>query len=55
MTNPFGMTQLQQGAAGVHEMFVAYVNAGFTRDEALRIVIAMITNATPQTQTEEQQ
>jgi hypothetical protein len=55
MTNPFGMTQLQQGAAQVHEMFVAYVNAGFTRDEALRIVIAMVANAAPQDPPKEQQ
>ena len=27
-----------------HEMFMAYVEAGFTRPEALKIIIAMLTS-----------
>lgn len=37
------MTMLAQGAAAQHEIFMAYVEAGFTRPEALAIIIAMIT------------
>ncbi len=37
------MTMLAQGAAAQHEIFMAYVAAGFTRPEALAIIIAMIT------------
>lgn len=37
------MTMLAQGAAAQHEIFMAYVHAGFTRGEALQIIIAMIT------------
>ena len=33
-----------EGAAATHEMFISYVNAGFTRVEALKIVIAVLTN-----------
>jgi hypothetical protein len=29
-----------------HEMFASYVRAGFTREEALQILIAIITSAT---------
>jgi hypothetical protein len=36
------MTQLAAGAAQQHEMFMAYVEAGFTRPEALKIMIAII-------------
>ena len=31
------------GAASMHEIFLAYIVAGFTRDEALRIVIVFLT------------
>lgn len=37
------MTQLATGVAQQHEMFMAYVDAGFTRPEALKIIIAMLT------------
>jgi hypothetical protein len=37
------MTALAEGAASMHELFMAYVNAGFTSAEALQIVIAMAT------------
>jgi hypothetical protein len=36
------LTQLQAGVAQQHEMFMAYVDAGFTRPEALKIIIAII-------------
>lgn len=36
------ITQLQAGVAQQHEMFMAYVEAGFTRNEALRILISVI-------------
>jgi hypothetical protein len=38
---PDPMTQLAQGAAQGHELFMAYVNAGFARAEALQILIAI--------------
>ena len=37
------ITLLAEGAAQVHELFMAYVNAGFGRAEALQIVIGIIT------------
>jgi hypothetical protein len=36
------MTSLAEGAIQTHELFMAYVNAGFTRSEALRIVIGIV-------------
>jgi hypothetical protein len=45
--NPFGITQMQQGAAAAHEMFMAYIEAGFTRQEALQLTLALIVNAQP--------
>lgn len=36
------ITQLQAGVAQQHEMFTAYVESGFTRPEALKIIIAII-------------
>lgn len=36
------LTQLQTGVAQQHEMFMAYVHAGFTRPEALKIIISFI-------------
>lgn len=39
--DPF--SALSEGAAQVHELFTSYVHAGFTRAEALKIVIAMVT------------
>ena len=40
---PEPMTQLAEGAAQLHELLTAYVTAGFTRSEAMEIVIAIIT------------
>ena len=42
--DPFGA--LADGAVAMHEIYTEYVKAGFTRAEALKIVIAMLTNAT---------
>jgi hypothetical protein len=39
------ITELAAGAAQLHELFAAYVHAGFTRVEALQIVIALATAA----------
>lgn len=39
------MGDMAIGAIATHEMFISYVNAGFTRAEALQITIALITNA----------
>ena len=37
---------MNDGAIQLHEMFMSYVNAGFTRPEALHIVVALMVNAT---------
>lgn len=39
------LTELAAAAAQLHELFVSYVNAGFTENQALRIVIGVITGA----------
>lgn len=36
------LTPLQEAAIGIHEGFLAYVRAGFTRDEALKIVLTQM-------------
>lgn len=36
------MTALAEGAAQAHELFSAYMDAGFTRPEALQITIGII-------------
>lgn len=41
---PLDMSALMQGAIASHEMFMAYVEAGFTREEALAIVIGILTH-----------
>lgn len=33
---------LDQGAIATHEMFMAYVRAGFTEDQALRIILTYV-------------
>lgn len=38
------MTALMQGAVVLHEMFMSYVEVGFTREEALAIVIGVLTH-----------
>jgi hypothetical protein len=42
------ISDLAAGAAQIHELFMAYVNADFTRAEALQIIIAMVTKQRPQ-------
>lgn len=43
MTEPLDpMTQLQQAATQVHELFLAYVAAGFTEPQALQLVCSTI-------------
>ena len=42
-TPPDPLTELAKGAAQIHEMFTAYVGAGFTRPEALQIIIGVLT------------
>ncbi len=37
------ISALAEGVAQQHEMFMTYVGAGFTRPEALKIIIAMLT------------
>lgn len=36
------MTQLAESAAQTHELFTAYVGSGFSRAEALQIVMAIL-------------
>lgn len=36
------VTELGESAVVMHELFMSYVEVGFTRDEALRLVIAMV-------------
>lgn len=36
------VTDLQMRAAGLHELFMAYVNAGFTREEAMQIILVIV-------------
>lgn len=42
MSDGEDVTPLQAAAIGIHESFTAYVEAGFTRDEALRIVLTQM-------------
>lgn len=41
-TNP--ITALAAAAASIHELYQSLVDAGFRDDQALQIVIAMVTN-----------
>jgi hypothetical protein len=38
------LTVMNQGAVAVHELFTAYMEAGFTEDQALKIVIGLLSN-----------
>jgi hypothetical protein len=42
---PDPFTHLAEGAAQAHELFSAYVGAGFRRDEALQILIGIMAAA----------
>jgi hypothetical protein len=39
---PDPMSQLATGAAQQHELFMGWVNAGFTRTEAMQLLIAIV-------------
>jgi hypothetical protein len=43
---------MMQAAVAIHEAFLAYVEAGFTRDEALRIVVTQMSWFRPPLQPE---
>lgn len=43
--NEFPLPPLMAGAAALHENMMSFVEAGFTRPEALQIVIAMVIEA----------
>ena len=46
MTSPEDpTTMLAQGAAQLHELFLAYVAAGFTEAQAMQVVSAMVIGA----------
>jgi hypothetical protein len=46
MTDPDDpITQLAEGAAQLHELFLAYVGAGFSENQALYLVGQMVTAA----------
>lgn len=39
------LTELQTAVAQQHELFVSYIEAGFTRDEALDIIKTIVVEA----------
>jgi hypothetical protein len=41
------LSALAAAAAQMHELFLAWVGAGFTRAEALQMIIAVLTKAQP--------
>jgi hypothetical protein len=41
------MSAMQAGSAAVHEFFLSWVEAGFTRPEALEITIRVLLHGTP--------
>jgi hypothetical protein len=41
---------LDEAAVGIHELFMAYVRAGFTRSEALELVKVQLNNITSETE-----
>ena len=45
MENEFPLPRLMAGAAALHENMMSFVEVGFTREEALQIVIAMLLEA----------
>lgn len=38
------LTTVAAGAIQVHELFMSYVNAGFTRNEALQLIMLVMTS-----------
>ncbi len=47
------LTPLAEGATTAHELFISYVNAGFTRAEALQIILAIMINGIRQQRKQE--
>lgn len=41
------ITALIQAAVSLHEMYTSYVHAGFTEEQALRLVTAVLTASMP--------
>jgi hypothetical protein len=39
------MTMLSQGSATLHELFLSYQEAGFTEDQAMRLIISVLHRA----------
>jgi hypothetical protein len=39
------MTELAEGAVQTHELYTAYVDAGFTPDQAMQLIIAFMIKA----------
>jgi hypothetical protein len=35
---------LDESAAALHEMYLSYLRAGFAEDQAMRLIIAVVTN-----------
>lgn len=42
---PDDITPLAEGAAQLHELYLSYVAAGFTEEQALRLVMAFLSAA----------
>jgi len=40
--------QFAVGAIAMHEVFKAYMEAGFTREEAFKVVLVLLSNNKPQ-------
>lgn len=38
------ITDLAAGAAQLHELFTAYIQAGFTENQALRLLVGVLTS-----------
>jgi hypothetical protein len=47
--NDFILPPLTAGAAALHENMISFVEAGFTRQESLQIVIALLIEAVRET------
>lgn len=42
LTNSLGFSEFKQSAVSMHEMFTNFVEAGFTRAEALQMICSII-------------
>jgi hypothetical protein len=45
--DPFPLTALAVGATQLHELYVAYMRAGFTESQAMSLILAMVAAWTP--------